>query len=88
MTGQTIPKAWLFSKGFLILMAWQFWLLLIGFFEEYSPRDENYTSIAKEPWDTIGFIISIIVPYVTYRICLTKLEKAQQHAVGNLFAAE
>ena len=44
------PKAAdLLGRGILTLAALQLWLLLSALFQEYSPREVEYTSVPKEP---------------------------------------
>jgi hypothetical protein len=71
----------LLSRGVVILMAWQLWMLLLKFFEEYSPIKDGYTHVPEEPWGILGFVVPIFVAYGSYRIIVAKLNKAQQAAI-------
>ena len=70
----------LVSRGVLILMAWQVWLLLSEFFQEYSPIEEGYTHVPKEPWGILSLVVPIAVAYGLYRALASKLANAQQDA--------
>lgn len=76
----------LLSRGVLILMAWQLWLLLTSIFDEYSPIKEGSTHIHEGPWDTLGFLVPIIVAYASYRIfaalLLPKAKNAAEKPTG------
>jgi hypothetical protein len=74
----------LLSRGVLILMAWQVWLLLSEIFREYSPIKKGYTHIPEEPWGTLGFVVPIAVAYGLYRAVVPKLTKAQQGVAPNV----
>jgi hypothetical protein len=67
----------LFSRGVLILMAWQVWLLLSQVFREYSPIKGGYTHIPEEPWGILGLLVPIAVAYGLYRAVAPKLTKAE-----------
>ena len=69
----------LLSRGVLILMAWQLWLLLSSIFDEYSPIKEGYTHIHEAPWDTLEVLVPVIVAYTSYRTFAALLPKAQQN---------
>jgi len=73
----------LVSRGPLILLAWQLWSLLTKISDEYSPIEEGYTHIHKEPWESLGFLMPVIVAYGLYRILASRLTKAQQAAPSN-----
>lgn len=68
----------LFSRGVLILMALQVWLLLSDVFEQYSPIKEGYTHVPKEPWGILGLLVPFAVAYGLFRSVAPKLTKAQQ----------
>ena len=70
----------LVSRGTLILLAWQLWMLLTNIIDEYSPIKEGYAHIHKEPWESLGFLVPVIVAYGSYRILASRLTKVQQNA--------
>lgn len=63
----------LVGRGVLILMAWQLWLLLSAILDEYTPIEEGYKHVPKEPWGTVGVLVPIIVAYGTYRLAAARL---------------
>lgn len=73
----------LLSRGVLILMAWQVWLLLSEVFDEYSPIKEGYTHVPEEPWGILGLVVPIAVAYGLYRIFAQRLTTAQQGVAPN-----
>lgn len=73
----------LLSRGVLMLMAWQVWLLLSEIFRDYSPIEEGYTHVPEEPWGILGLVVPIAVAYGLYRAVAPKLSKAQQGAAPN-----
>jgi hypothetical protein len=77
----------LLSRGVLILMAWQVWLLLSEVFQEYSPIKEGYAHIYKEPWGILGVVVPIAVAYGLYRVAVSKQVKAQQDDAGRPLTA-
>lgn len=62
----------LMSRGGLILIAWQLWLLLSQIFEEYSPIEEGYTHLPEAPWDLLRLIVPFLVAYGFYRVFAKK----------------
>jgi len=73
----------LLSRGVMILMAWQVWLLLSEVFQEYSPIKEGYTHVPEEPWGILGLVVPIAVAYGSYRFFARRLAKAQQGVALN-----
>jgi hypothetical protein len=73
----------LLSRGVLVLMALQIWLLLSDVFEEYSPIEEGYTHVPKEPWGILSLIVPVVVAYCFYRAALPNLARAQQDITPN-----
>lgn len=73
----------LLSRDLIILMAWQVWLLLSQFFQEYSPVKEGYTHVPKEPWGMLGVLVPIAVAYGLYRLLAPPKKEAQQAAPRN-----
>lgn len=62
----------LLSRGVLILMAWQIWLLLSQIFDDYAPIKEGYTHVPEEPWGILGLLVPIAVAYGLYRVVAPK----------------
>ncbi len=73
----------LLSRGILILMAWQLWLLLSQVFDEYSPIKKGYTPIREQPWDILGLVVPIVVAYGAYCLVAPRITQAQQSASCN-----
>ena len=72
----------LIGKGFLILMAWQLWMLLSSIFREYSPisatlrehspiEEGNIDSFIL--WVFLSFLVPILVSYWAYRFVAARL---------------
>lgn len=77
----------LLSRGVVILMAWQVWLLLSEIFDEFSPIKEGYTHVPEGPWGILGVVAPIAVAYGLYRIFAHRLTKAQQGVALNTCSA-
>ncbi len=73
------------GKGVLVLLAWILWMLLSAIFHEYSPIEEGYTHVPREPWGLLGLFVPIIVAYSSYRVAASLLlkTKAGQGGAGN-----
>lgn len=63
----------LLSRGGLMLIAWQLWLILSHAFDEYSPIEEGSTHLPEPPWDLLGLIVPFIVAYGLYRVFARKI---------------
>ena len=63
-----LKAADLLERGVLALIAWQLWLVLSAVFMEYCPKDEEYTSVPKEPWGLMALFVPPLISYVAYRV--------------------
>ena len=77
LTGQVRSSASLLSRGVVLLMAWQFWLLLSAFCMEYFPAKEGTAYALEEPWEIVSLVLPIIVACGLYRGVIAMLNKAQ-----------
>lgn len=66
----------LLGRGTLVLIAWQVWLLLNGVSSEYPPLEGGQKYFHKEPWQTLGVLIPIIVAYGGYKLAAALLSPA------------
>ena len=65
----------LLSRGVLVLMAWQLWLLLSKIFDVYSPIKEGYNHTHDGTWIFLRLLVPILVAYGSYRAVATILTK-------------
>ena len=75
LTNGAPSTAALLSRTVVMLMAWQLWLLLSAYFQQYSPIKQGYTHIPEEPWGLLGLVVPFMVAYGSYRIVSGILNK-------------
>jgi xanthine/uracil permease len=51
----------------------QLWIVLSGFFKEFSPMEEGYSQVPEFPWVIMGLLIPILVAGIFYSIASSKL---------------
>lgn len=57
----------LIGRGSLTVFAALSWRLLSALFDEYTPIEDGFTHVPKEPWGILGVVIPIAVAFGGYR---------------------
>jgi hypothetical protein len=72
----------LISRGVLILVAFEVWLLLAQLFDEFLRGREGDEYLIEQPWDFIALVGPIIVAYGLYRALVARLLQFQESGDG------
>lgn len=63
------------GKGVLVLLAVLLWMLLSEIFRVYAPKEEGYEYVPRWPWGLVGFVVSLVIPCVLYRLAVLRFVK-------------
>ena len=69
------PKGEFVGKGILLILSWQIWDVVWRIFDAYAPIKKGSLYIKEEPWGILGFIGSIIIACLFYKVSMRFIEK-------------